>query len=74
MNGIDPKIGISLNIVYLLGLAIAGGSIAFAGLSVATVDAIKVYALDVSVAVGMVNSVLHLYSSATPGPMVTPPK
>ena len=74
MNGFDPRLGVVLNIIAVLSGLVAAGTIGFAGLAPATVDVIKTTALDLFIGIGAVNSVLHLYSSSTPGPMITPPK
>ena len=72
-SGINPKWGVILNIVATISALIAAGTIGFVGIPPNVVEIIKTTALDLFVVVGAVNSVLHLYSSPAPGPLVNLP-
>ena len=72
-NGIDPKWGLILNIVATVCALVAAGTIGFVGIPAYVVDVIKTSALDIFIVLGAINSVLHLYSSPAPGPMVNLP-
>jgi len=73
MNGVDPKIGIALNIAYTVCGLIAAGTIVFVGIPDNVVTIIKTTALDASIILGVVNMALGLWSSNRPGPMVNLP-
>lgn len=70
MKGFDPKWAIGFNIAYLICGLVAGGAIKFVAIPQTAVDIIQTTAYDVSMVLAAVNSVLGLWSSPRPGPLV----
>ena len=69
-NGIDPKIGVWVNLAFLILTGIGAGSVTFVGLSDTTVTLIKTWASNAAWVISVVNIVFALYSAPTPGPVV----
>ena len=66
---IDPKIGVWCNFIALILALIGAGTVQFAGASDATVSIIKTWALNGAAIMAAANTVFHLYSAPTAGPM-----
>jgi len=69
-NGIDPKIGMWMNVGFLILTGVAAGTVTFVGLPAQTVAIIKSAATDAAFMISCVNVVFHAYSSPVPGPGV----
>ena len=70
MNGLDPKVGMWVNVVALVLAAVAAGTVSFGDLSPQVQSVIKTVATDATVVITAFNAVFHAYSAPTPGPLV----
>ncbi len=66
---IDPRIGVWSNFAALALALVGAGTVQLVGVSDVVASDIKTIALDGVALLAAANTVFHLYSAATPGPL-----